>query len=425
MMLGIGPIVDASIILQLLVGAEIIKLDLGNPRDQAIFQGGQKLLVFVMIIAMTVPQMMAGFISPDPLLAEQLGVSLGVINLILFIQICIGGVLVLFMDEVVSKWGIGSGVGLFIVAGISWGLITGTFNWGLMDNLLPASVTNMPIGFIPRLAWIFPNMGASELLTGEGLSFLLLHGEILALICTIVIFLIVVYTESMNVQIPLAHSIVRGARGKFPIKLIYASVLPMILVRALQATVQMFGMVIARRGITIFGTFHDNIPVSGLLYYLAPVSRPSDWIPSMVRADFLIMGLPPPETWQIALRLFTDASVLIIGGMIFAVFWVTTANMGPKDVANQITRSGMQIPGFRRDVKAIEKVMQRYIPKVTIMGGAIIGALALLAGLMGTIGGVGGTGLLLTVDIVYRLYEDIASEQMMEMHPIIRRFVGG
>jgi len=26
---------------------------------------------------------------------------------------------------------------------------------------------------------------------------------------------------------------------------------------------------------------------------------------------------------------------------------------------------------------------------------------------------------------VYRLYEDLASEQMMEMHPMMRQFLGG
>ncbi len=69
--------------------------------------------------------------------------------------------------------------------------------------------------------------------------------------------------------------------------------------------------------------------------------------------------------------------------------------------------------------------MERYIPKVTIIGGAFIGALTLIASLMGTVGGAGGTGLLLTVSIVYRLYEDLASEQMMEMHPMMRSLFGG
>ncbi|HPX78540.1 MAG TPA: preprotein translocase subunit SecY, partial [Methanobacterium sp.] len=45
--LGIGPIVTASIILQLMVGGKIIKLDLSQPRDKALFQGTQKLLAII------------------------------------------------------------------------------------------------------------------------------------------------------------------------------------------------------------------------------------------------------------------------------------------------------------------------------------------------------------------------------------------
>ncbi|MCD6108819.1 MAG: preprotein translocase subunit SecY, partial [Thermoplasmata archaeon] len=49
MHLGIGPIVTASIILQLFVGAKIINLDLTKKEDKAIYQGFQKILVIVMI----------------------------------------------------------------------------------------------------------------------------------------------------------------------------------------------------------------------------------------------------------------------------------------------------------------------------------------------------------------------------------------
>lgn len=62
-LLGIGPIVTASIVLQLLVGADIIKLDLSDPRDQSFFQGSQKFLVFVMIILEALPQLLGGYIQ--------------------------------------------------------------------------------------------------------------------------------------------------------------------------------------------------------------------------------------------------------------------------------------------------------------------------------------------------------------------------
>lgn len=417
MLLGIGPIVTASIVLQLLVGADVIKLDMSNPSDQAFFQGAQKFMVFVMIILEALPQIAGGYIQPDANLASALGVNLGIITLIIFIQICIGGMLVLFMDEVVSKWGIGSGVGLFIVAGISQQIVTGLFNWTTDSN-------GLPTGFFPKWIYIAQNVEADYLFSGDGIMFMLVSGGILALISTVVIFLLVVYVESTRIEIPLAHSAVRGARGKFPVKLIYASVLPMILVRALQANIQMIGILLSSKGITILGEFSGSKPINGIMYYLSPIHSPYDWIPSLVRQTFTSYGAPVPALWQIGLHVLVDAFFLIVGGIVFALFWIETTGMGAKQTAQKIFNSGMQIPGFRRNIGSIEKVMIRYIPKVTVIGGAFIGFLTLVASLLGTLGSAGGTGLLLTVSIVYRLYEDIASEQMMEMHPMIRSFFG-
>ncbi|MBU4492377.1 MAG: preprotein translocase subunit SecY, partial [Euryarchaeota archaeon] len=256
MVLGIGPIVTASIVLQLLVGAKVIKMDLSDPHQQAIFQGLQKLLVFVMIVLEALPQILGGYMLPDAGIAAQLGVDVSMITLLLFIQVCIGGVLILYMDEIVSKWGIGSGVGLFIVAGVSQQIVTGIFSW-IDDD------TGLPIGLIPK--WIYlagpssPIPGLDYILTGDGMFFLLIQGGILALLSTVIIYLMVVFAESTRIEIPLAHAAVRGARGRFPVKLIYASVLPMIFVRALQANIQMMGLLLSSRT-TIFGEYRENIP---------------------------------------------------------------------------------------------------------------------------------------------------------------------
>jgi preprotein translocase subunit SecY len=417
MLLGIGPIVTASIVLQLLVGADVIKLNMSDPADQAFFQGAQKFMVFVMIVLEALPQIVGGYIQPDVGVASALGVTPSIVTGMIFVQICIGGVLILFMDEIVSKWGIGSGVGLFIVAGVSQQIVTGLFNWGI-------DTTGLPIGILPKWIYIVQNVGLDYIATSEGVMFLLIRGGILALITTIAIFLIVVFAESTRIEIPLAHSAVRGARGRFPVKLIYASVLPMILVRALQANLQMIGLLLSGRGITILGEYSGSRPINGIMYYISPINSPYDWIPSLVRETFTGYGVAVPSMWQVGLHVFIDAVFLIGGGIIFALFWIETTGMGAKPTAQKVFNSGMQIPGFRRNVGSIEKVMLRYIPKVTIIGGAFIGALTLLASMLGTIGGAGGTGLLLTVSIVYRLYEDIASEQMMEMHPMVRSFFG-
>jgi preprotein translocase subunit SecY len=354
------------------------------------------------------------FLPADPAVAQSLGVGSNGVKTLIFAQIAVGGILILFMDEVVSKWGVGSGVGLFIIAGVSQQLVAGLFSWEALGRTS---------GFLPT--WFGIITGSNELpslLTAEGLQALFLgQGQILALITTLLIFGIVVYAESVRVEIPLSHARVKGARGRFPVKLIYASVLPMILVRALQANIQFLGRILNSQLASMpawLGQYNTNGQVTGgLFYFLAPIQTRADWM--------WFLGLTSNEPWEIILRILVDLTFMIIGGAIFAIFWVETTGMGPEATARQIQNSGMQIPGFRRNPQVIEKVMERYIPQVTVIGGALVGLLAVMANMLGTIGQVSGTGLLLTVSITYKLYEEIAEEQLMEMHPMMRQMFGG
>ena len=333
--------------------------------------------------------------------------------------VCVDGcddlVDLLYMDEVVSKWGLGSGIGLFIIAGVSQRLFGGFFSFG--ESGFFASWFRILTGQT-EIGSIVGGAGIADLFIGPG--------QLLALITTILIFVTVVYAESVRVEIPLSHARVKGARGRFPVKLIYASVLPMILVRALQANIQFLGQILNRLSsethIVLFGqsmrwlgNYDGNGQViGGLFYYLKPVYSPSAWLN------------PPADIamWQVMTRISIDMTFMIVGGAIFAVFWVETTNMGPEATAKQIQRSGMQIPGFRQEVGVVEQVMGRYIPQVTILGGALVGLLAVIANMLGTIGNVSGEGLLLTVSITYKIYEEIAEEQLMEMHPMMRRMFG-
>jgi preprotein translocase subunit SecY len=415
--LGIGPIVTASIVLQLLGGADLLGLDTNDPRDQVLYQGLQKLLVVVMIFLTGIPMVFLGnYLPANPQVAQQLGIPIWGLSWIIFAQIAVGALLVLLMDEVISKWGVGSGIGLFIVAGVSQRLIGGFLGW---SGLAPGAEDGF---FLTWFGIIVGEVSIGSPLTVSGLQSLLLGpGQIVPLITTLLIFAVVVYAESVRVEIPLSHSRVKGARGRFPVKLIYASVLPMILVRALQANLQFLGRILhSQLGESMPGWLGEYVvqqgvaqPVGGLFYYLAPIYSPQDWLS--------VLGT---RTLDILLRIGVDLTFMVIGGAIFAIFWVETTGMGPEATAQQIQNSGMQIPGFRKSPGVIEKVLERYIPQVTVIGGALVGLLAVMANMLGTIGTVSGTGLLLTVSITYKLYEEIAEEQMMEMHPMMRQMFG-
>lgn len=372
--MGIGPIVTASIILQLMVGGRLIKLDLSQPRDKVLFQGTQKLLAIIITVFEASVLVFTGALAP----------SSPDVAWILILQIVIGGILIIFLDEVVSKWGFGSGVGLFIAAGVAQTIIVGSFNF-----LSSPTSPGVPSGAIPHFIYT---------LTTSQPDFSLL----LPVIAVIVVFLIVVYAESMRVEIPLSYGGVKGARGKYPLKFIYASNMPVILTSALLLNVQIFTMLFQKLGFPILGTISNGQPISGLALWL---SQPS------IGALFTN-----------PLQVLFYAVVFIGSCVLFAWLWVELSGIGPKQVAKQLYQMGMQIPGFRSSRGQFERILKKYIPAITIMGGAFVGLLAFGADLTGALGG--GTGVLLTVGIVYRLYEELAQEQLMDMHPMLRRFLG-
>jgi preprotein translocase subunit SecY len=166
-------------------------------------------------------------------------------------------------------------------------------------------------------------------------------------------------------------------------------------------------------------------PIAGGAWYLSQVNGVHEWLLPMLNWDRYSAYVGDHNYYQVIAHVAVYLGVMVVGSILFAKFWIETTNMGPEAVAKQIQSSGMQIPGFRRDPRVLRKVLERYIPMVTVISGAFVGALAAVADMIGTVGSTSGTGVLLTVGIIIRLYEEIGKEQMMEMHPVLRGFFGG
>ncbi len=445
MHLGIGPIVTGSIIMQLFVGAKIINLKLTDDDDKGVYQSVQKLLVVIMIVVEAVPQVY-GYLQPSTTFVSNMdgfmaGNGANLAKLLIVLQLCFGSYLVFLMDETVSKWGIGSGISLFIAAGVAESIFTGTLNWMPADSGSPLSVNNPPIGTFPKTIYFLGEMSSGSM-SGGGYEQILIQppNPIIALVGTLSIFFFVAYVESCRIELPLAHESARGARGRYPIRLIYASNIPVILIAAVLANVSMFSLlfwsndffvnwpILGREGMwsqaTNIGYYLEGqtTPAGGLAWYLSTINGITDWLLPFFNSAYLPEG---KAVWQVGVHLAVYGGVMIIGSILFAKFWIETTNMGPEAVADQIMESGMQIPGFRRDPRVLsEMVLKRYIPVVTVLSGAIVGGLAFFADLLGTVGNTSGTGVLLAVGIMIQTYEAIGREQMMEMHPLLRGFFG-
>ena len=112
----------------------------------------------------------------------------------------------------------------------------------------------------------------------------------------------------------------------------------------------------------------------------------------------------------------------MIFSAVFSVFWVKTSGMDETTQAKNILSSGLQLPGFRKDPRVLEAVLKRYIMPLTVMGGVAIGLLAGGANVIGVL--TGGTSILLAVMIMYNLYQGIAQQHAVDMHPAMRKFIG-
>jgi preprotein translocase subunit SecY len=394
--LGIGPIVMASIILQLLVGSKILDIDTSTHEGKQFFQGLQKLLVFFFILFEAIIYVLMKGLEPAP----------GHTFIVIF-QLILGGLAILFMDELCNKWGFGSGVSLFIAAGIGWRLITAAFGFlgpeGFVGGL-------QPVGKVWELivSLMAPNP----------------QGVMLALatiITTIILFLIVVWAQSLRIEIPLSYDRMRGFTTKHPLQFFYASVIPVILTAALIANFQLFGGLLQTRlgHPTFLGNFESGRAVCtssgcGILYWVSSTNVPEVIIKGTITTTRGWLLLAGQTLGHIIFFMFFAA--------LFSVFWIKTSGSDASNQAKNILNSGLQIPGFRKDERILESILSRYVMPLTIMGGLAIGLLAALADVLGAL--VAGTALLLGIMITFQFYQTIVQQHQMDMTPGLKKMMG-
>lgn len=428
--LGIGPIVTAGLILQILVGSKIINVDMGDPEERALYTGAQKVLSVFMTIFEGAAYIIGGAYGP----IGAGGLSNQTIILIMT-QLLAAGIAIILLDEMIQKgWGLGSGISLFIAGGVATQIFWNSFYIGNLNvpDKLPLGVFTAffevaidpskggPLGAINALA-LRPSMPT---------------GSFVAVAATIIVFLVVIYFESMRVEIPVSYSEHRGFRGKYPIKLLYTSNIPVILVSAVFADIYFVAQMLSNVApgnafVQLLGIFKKNTttnqiqPVGGLVFFLTPprgIWGAGGIIPTGV-------GTPPNyDLINFALltqtipRAIVYAAAMIILSIFFSKMWIETAGMGPKDVSQQLLDAGMQIPGWRRSKKTIEKRLEMYIPAAGLLGGLFIGILASFADFLGALGT--GVGILLSVSIMEQYFDILIKERAAEMHPAIRDFLG-
>jgi len=393
--LGIGPIVTAGLLMQLLRGSDILKFDFKRPEERGIFQTATKMLTyFVIVIEATV----YGIAVYGPNITEPSVLA------ILIGQLMAASIFVVFMDELIQKgWGLGSGISLFIAAGVSQQILWSLFSPlpagdGGSIGIVPFIIQNLQTGFVFADVFFRSNQLPS----------------IFGLLLTVGVLLILVYTQGMKVEIPIVSTKYRGFAATYPIKLMYVSNIPVILASALTANAVFMGQMLwsqvnprnASPFFNILAQFDPtspSTPIGGIIYYMTP-PRGLD-----------LLALDPMR--GVLYVLFMIGIVVVFGKL-----WVELGGLSSKKAAQNLLDADVVIPGFRRSNKPVEMLLNKYIPSVTILGSVILGLIAGVSDILGVFGS--GIGILLTVDILINYYNQLVREKVETVMPRLGAWLG-
>jgi preprotein translocase SecY subunit len=395
MELGIGPIVTAGLILQLLAGSSIIECDMSNSEDRGLFTTASKVFTIVL----------TGIQAAAYIISGMYGALSGPVTLVIFLQLIGTGIIVMLMDELVQKgWGLGSGISLFIMAGVAQTVVWDTFS--PTTGLFVGSLSAYLGGGQTFLAWVFGSASG-------------VYPSLLGFFATIGVFLVVIYLNGIRIELPMSYAGYKGFRSRYPIKLLYVSNLPVIFASALFANVYFFSQL-------LWGTQGRPLPGTNLFFQIIGDFSQNVTTGSITPVGGLAYLVTAPRNIQTVaadpLRAAAYLGIIVVFCAVFSLIWLEVGGLGPSKVAQQLMDSGMQIPGYRRSGRPIESILKRYIPVVTVLGGIIVGLVAGFSDFLGAFGS--GTGILLSVGIIYQYYELLMRERAAEMFPAFRRILG-
>ena len=391
--LGIGPIVTAGLLMQLLKGSELIKLNFKDPDDRSLFTSATKIVTIIVIVA---EGSLYGVSVYGHLLASPSLIP------ILVGQLVGSSLIVMYLDETIQKgWGLGSGISLFIMAGVAQGIMWSVFS--------PIPAQDGPVGVVPFII--------DSAIHGDLSNALFRSGQlpsIFGLIVTSLVLLALVYVQGIHIDIPIVSTKYRGFTAVYPIKLLYTSNIPVILASALLANAIFIGQMLWAN----YNPENAN-PFFNYIFQFDPQSSQSP-------TGGILYYITAPRTFEHALQdpLRTFVYIIFWTGIVtvFGRLWVELGGLSPKSAAKNLLDADVQVPGFRRTQSSVQTLLNKYIPAVTIAGGILIGLLAAVSNVLSVFGT--GIGILLMVDILVNYYNLLIREQVDVHMPKLAGLLG-
>jgi len=387
MELGITPIISSGMVFQLLVGTQMIDVDMDNKSDRELYQTAQKLLAIILSFGQACVYVLTGLYGPP----SDLGAGICVL---LVVQLMVAGLIVILLDELLQKgYGLGSGISLFIATNICEQIVWKAFSPTTINTGRGPEFEGAIIALVHLLiTWPNKQLALREAFYRQNLP------NIMQLLSTLLVFAVVIYLQGFRVEIPVKSSRQRGMRGSYPVRLFYTSNMPIMLQSALSSNIFMVSQMLFQR-------FSDNLFVR-----LMGVWEPREGSGQLFAISGLAYYMSPPLSFSDALLQPLHTAIymayMLVACAVFSKTWIEVSGSAPRDVAKQLKEQGLVMAGHRE--QSMYKELKRVIPTAAAFGGACIGALSITSDLLGALGS--GTGILLAVTIIYGYYETAAKE---------------
>lgn len=391
MIMGLGPYINASIIMQIL-GKAVPRLEELNQEGES---GRQKINQYTRML--TVPLSIVQsigliFILRQQAVSSSLGIDIGKNTspsqwVLMITAMVAASILLMWLGELITEQGIGNGISLIIFAGIIARLPSTIY------SLVEASISNSAsIGKISIFGQQLP-------LNARGT-----YISLAILIATIAItYIIVKLNEAQRIiEVNYAKRIqgnrtYGGITTILPLKLISAGVIPIIFAFAFLSMPQFVGKLIENSANPKLAAIGKNLV---------------DWFASPGTTEFLTKtGF---QAWIYPLTYF--------GLVVMFTYFYTGIVFNAKEIAENLQKQG----GFIAHVqpgKRTEEYLKGLVNRLNLFGATSLGLLAMVPiaaeRLLGTSQlSVSGTGLLIVVSVALETLRQIQSQALMQSYDL-------
>lgn len=381
MLVGLGPYINASIILQLLTKAIPQLENLNNEGEYGRKKINQytRMLAFPLAIVQSI-----GAIYLVRQSAQQVGgigditAGTSIMQWVLMVAALTGGAMILmWLGELITEQSVGNGISLIITVGIV--------------SRLPSTISSILNSVVDKSSkWIV--FGKTLPINKQAL----LYGALILFIVTAVTVLIVKLNEaSRNITINYAKRVqgnraYGGVTSILPVKLITAGVIPIIFAVAFLSVPSFAGQLMT----TSHSAHLQQIGTKLVTWFQTP-SATTLHAPGF--APYLY-----PLVYFLLVFVFT--------------FFYTSITFNAKEIAENLQKQGGFITNVRSGMQT-EKYLSRVVNRLTLFGALSLGALAMLPIIgqkfLQTNIAIGGTSILILVSVALETLRAIESRALM------------